>query len=191
MAINPFDSCEVMGGTQDNGTWSNTNNCTRDTFNQVIYGDGGNAVYDATQPDLACERVHERCGDSNFRNGDPERWVVSTAPIRRSGEGPAFYWPQVGDPNPTPGTHPIYSGARHVWRTLAFGGGTARHRPAAHDPEHRHHGGELSGVRHRRHAVRLWRLPADGRAVLRRVGAHPDPPVVHQPAGRPSRDVLR
>ena len=50
---------------------------------------------------------------------------ISTAPIRRSGEGPAFYWPQVGDPNPTAGTHPIYSGARHVWRTLAFGGGTA------------------------------------------------------------------
>ena len=125
VAINPFDSCEVMGGTQDNGTWSNTNNCKRDTFNQVIYGDGGNAVYDATQPTWRANEFTSGAGDSNFRNGDPERWVVSTAPIRRSGEGPAFYWPQVGDPNPTPGTHPIYSGARHVWRTLAFGGGTA------------------------------------------------------------------
>ena len=125
VAINPFDSCEVMGGTQDNGTWSNTNNCKRDTFNQVIYGDGGNALYDATQPTWRANEFTSGAGDSNFRNGDPERWVVSTAPVRRSGEGPAFYWPQVGDPNPTPGTHPIYSGARHVWRTLAFGGGTA------------------------------------------------------------------
>jgi len=125
VAINPFDSCEVMGGTQDNGTWSNTNNCKRDTFNQVIYGDGGNAVYDATMPTWRANEFTSGAGDSNFRNGDPEQWVVSTAPIRRSGEGPAFYWPQVGDPNPTAGSHPIYSGARHVWRTLAFGGGTA------------------------------------------------------------------
>jgi hypothetical protein len=34
-----------------------------------------------------------------------------------------FYWPQIGDPNPSPGTHPIYSGAQHVWRTWAFGAG--------------------------------------------------------------------
>jgi hypothetical protein len=125
VAINPFLSCEVMGGTQDNGTWSNNNGCDRNTFNQVIYGDGGNAVYDATNPTWRANEFTSGAGDSNFRNGDPERWVVSTAPIRRSGEGPAFYWPQVGDPNPTSGTHPIYSGARHVWRTLAFGGGTA------------------------------------------------------------------
>jgi hypothetical protein len=125
VAINPAQSCEVMGGTQDNGTWSNTNNCDRSTFNQVIYGDGGNAVYDGTEPTWRANEFTSGAGDSNFRNGDPERWVVATAPIRRSGEGPAFYWPQVGDPNPTPGTHPIYSGARHVWRTLAFGGGTA------------------------------------------------------------------
>ena len=125
VAINPANSCEVMGGTQDNGTWSNTNNCKRDTFNQVIYGDGGNAVYDGTEPTWRANEFTSGAGDSNFRNGDPERWVVATAPIRRSGEGPAFYWPQVADPNPAPGTHPIYSGARHVWRTLAFGGGTA------------------------------------------------------------------
>lgn len=125
VAINPAQSCEVMGGTQDNGTWSNINNCDRNTFFQVIYGDGGNAVYDATNAAWRANEFTSGAGDSNFRNGDPERWVVSTAPIRRSGEGPAFYWPQVSDPNPTAGTHPIYSGARHVWRTLAFGGGTA------------------------------------------------------------------
>ncbi len=125
VAINPSLGCEVMGGTQDNGTWSNNNGCDRNTFNQIIYGDGGNAVYDATQPTWRANEFTSGAGDSNFRNGDPENWVVATAPIRRSGEGPAFYWPQVGDPNPTPGTHPIYSGARHVWRTLAFGGGTA------------------------------------------------------------------
>ena len=121
-------------------------------------------------------------GDSNFRNGDPERWVVSTAPIRRSGEGPAFYWPQVGDPNPTPGTHPIYSGARHVWRTLAFGGGTANQAgPQPTTPDIAVHGEPLPGVRHGQHHARLWRLPADGRSVSATRWPAPGPDV-HQPA---------
>jgi hypothetical protein len=124
VTINPGDSCEVMGGTQDNGTWSNINHCDRNTFHQIIYGDGGNAVYDATEPTWRANEFTSGFGDSNFRNGDPEKWVIATAPVTRSGEGPAFYWPQVGDPNPTPGTHPIYEGAKHVWRSLAFGAGT-------------------------------------------------------------------
>ena len=126
VAINPFLSCEVMGGTQDNGTWSNINGCDRNTFSQVIYGDGGNAVYDSATPGWRANEFTSGFGDSNFRNGDPERWVIATAPITRSGEGPAFYWPQIGDPNPVPGTHPIYSGAKHVWRSWAFGAGTPR-----------------------------------------------------------------
>jgi hypothetical protein len=125
VAINPANSCEVMGGTQDNGTWSNNNGCSRDTFNQVIYGDGGNAVYDATNPTWRANEFTGGLGDSNFRNGDPERWVIATAPLVNSGEPFAFYWPQIGDPNPLPGTHPIYQGGKHVWRSWAFGAGTA------------------------------------------------------------------
>jgi hypothetical protein len=123
VAINPSDSAEIMGGTQDNGTWSNPGNLNRNTFTQVIYGDGGNAGYDATNPTWRFNEFTSGFSDSNFRNGDPERWVVTSAPIVNSGEGPAFYWPQIGDPNPVPGTHPIYSGAKHVWRTWAFGAG--------------------------------------------------------------------
>ena len=124
VAINPAMSCEVMGGTQDNGTWSNNNGCSRDVFNQVIYGDGGNAVYDATEPTWRANEFTSGFGDSNFRNGDPERWVITTAPMVNSGEPFAFYWPQIGDPNPQPGTHPIYNGGAHVWRSWAFGAGT-------------------------------------------------------------------
>jgi hypothetical protein len=65
VAINPADSCEVMGGTQDKCTWSNTNNCKRDTFNQVIYGDGGNAVYDGTEPTWRANEFTGGFGDSN------------------------------------------------------------------------------------------------------------------------------
>jgi hypothetical protein len=124
VAINPAVPCEVMGGTQDNGTWSNLG-CSRNTWPQIIYGDGGNAVYDGTNPTWRANEFTSGFGDSNFDNGDPTQWVISTAPVTRSGEGPAFYWPQIGDPNPTPGAHPIYQGAKHVWRSLAFGAGTA------------------------------------------------------------------
>jgi hypothetical protein len=123
VAINPFNANEVMGGTQDNGTWSNIGGA-RNIWPQVIYGDGGNAGYDASNPTWRFNEFTSGFSDSNFRNGDPERWVVTSAPVTRSGEGPAFYWPQISDPNPAPDTHPIYSGAKHVWRTWAFGAGT-------------------------------------------------------------------
>ena len=125
VSINPSKSCEVMAGTQDNSTWSNLNDCNRNTWPQIIYGDGGNAGYDATEPTWRFNEFTGGFSDSNFKNGDPERWVISSAPIVNSGENPAFYWPQVSDPNPVLGTHPIFSGARHVWRTLAFGAGHA------------------------------------------------------------------
>ena len=127
VAINPADGCEVMAGTQDNGTWSNLNNCDKHTWPQIIYGDGGNAGYDATNATWRFNEFTSGFSDSNFDNGDPEQWVITSAPVTRSGEGPAFYWPQISDPNPVSFggnvTHPIYSGARHVWRTWAFGAG--------------------------------------------------------------------
>jgi hypothetical protein len=122
VAINPSNSREVMGGTQDNGTWSNVDHASRETFEQVIYGDGGNAGYDGA----TSWRFNEFTGgfsDSNFRNGDPERWVITSAPLVNSGETFSFYWPQIADPNPVAGAHPIFSGGQHVWRTWAFGAG--------------------------------------------------------------------
>ena len=138
VAINPSNSREVMGGTQDNGTWSNLDHSDRNTFTQVIYGDGGNAGYDGTNPTWRFNAFTSGFSDSNFRNGDPEKWVISSAPVTRSGEGPSFYWPQVADPNPVSFnghvTHPIYSGAKHVWRTWAFGAGTPRAVPQDTEP---------------------------------------------------------
>jgi len=135
VAINPSDSSEVMGGTQDNGTWSNPGKLDRKTFTQLIYGDGGNAGYDGTMPTWRFNQFTSGFSDSNFRNGDPEKWVISSAPIVNSGESVAFYWPQISDPNPVPGTHPIFSGAKHVWRTWAFGAGRAGQVPQDTTPD--------------------------------------------------------
>ena len=35
--------------------------------------------------------------------------------------------PQVADPNPPTGAHPIFSGLQHVWRSWAFGAGDPSH----------------------------------------------------------------
>jgi hypothetical protein len=134
VAINPGNDCEVTGGTQDNGTWSNVG-CNNDNWTQVIYGDGGNAGYDSTNPGWRFNEFTGGFSDSNFHaNGDPTKWVITSAPIVRSGEGAAFYWPQIADPNPPTGAHPIFSGAKHVWRTWAFGAGVAGHVPQDTSP---------------------------------------------------------
>src|SRR5262249_44701267 len=138
VAINPFDSCNVLGGTQDNGTWSNIDGCNNKTWSQVIYGDGGNAGFDATTPGWMFNEFTGGFSDSNFAGGDPEKWVITSAPVARATEngiGAAFYWPQIADPNPAPGTHPIYSGARDVWRTWAFGAGHAGNVPQDTTPD--------------------------------------------------------
>ncbi len=125
VAINPASTCQILGGTQDNGTWSNLNSCNNTTFSQVIYGDGGNAGFDATNPSWMFNEFTGGFSDSNFENGDPQKWVITSGPIVASGEAVAFYWPQIADPNPPDGAHPIFSGAQHVWRTWAFGAGTS------------------------------------------------------------------
>jgi len=125
VAIDPFSTCAVLGGTQDNGTWSTGPNCDQNNFTQVIYGDGGDAFFDSTHPNWMGNGFTSGAGDVNFENGDPTKWVISTGNIRGggSGETATFYWPQIADPNPPAGTHPIFQGFQHVWRSWAFGAG--------------------------------------------------------------------
>jgi hypothetical protein len=124
VAINPSNPAEVQGGTQDNGTWSNNNpQNSQNTWPQNIYGDGGNAGYDGTNSTWRFNEFTAAFTDANFENGDPTKWVIISAPLVNSGEAVGFYWPEVGDPNPPTGAHPIFSGLQHVWRSWAFGAG--------------------------------------------------------------------
>ena len=147
VAVNPGNPCQVLGGTQDNGTWSNLSQCNNNTFNQVIYGDGGNAVFDASQPTWMANEFTSAFGDSNFENGDPTKWVIATAPIVNSHEAVGFYWPQIGDPNPLAGHAPDL---QRCAARLAHLGVRRRHawpRTAGHDPRHLGLRDELSRVR--------------------------------------------
>ena len=128
VAIDPFNPNEILGGTQDNGTWSNLGNGTN-TFTQVNYGDGGNAAFDPTHPGWMANEFTQAFADASFENGKQGLWVFTTTPVVRSLEAIGFYWPQISDPNPLAGTHPIYEGAQHVWRSWAFGAGTPHQVP--------------------------------------------------------------
>ena len=162
VAINPAQSCEVQGGTQDNGTWSNPG-CDTNTSSQIIYGDGGNSGYDGTNPTWRFNQFTSAFSDSNFENGDPTKWVISSAPIVNSGEAVGFYFPQVADPNPPTGAHPIFAGAQHVWRTWAFGAGTPGAVPQDKNPNIAFYEANCPGVHGLRRPAELRRLPAHGR----------------------------
>jgi hypothetical protein len=124
VAINPSNPREVQGGTQDNGTWSNNNpEGSRVNWPQNIYGDGGNSGYDGTNATWRFNEFTSGFSDANFQNGAPTKWVIISAPLVNSGEAFSFYWPQIADPNPPTGAHPIFSGGQHVWRSWAFGAG--------------------------------------------------------------------
>src|SRR5919197_1415864 len=124
VAINPSNPCEVQGGTQENGTWSNNDpECDRNNWPQNIYGDGGNSGYDGANPAWRFNQFTFGQTDANFENGAATKWVIISAPLVNSGEAVAFYWPEISDPNPPSGAHPIFSGLQHVWRSWAFGAG--------------------------------------------------------------------
>jgi hypothetical protein len=124
VAINPSNPAEVQGGTQDNGTWSNNDPVgDQNNWPQNIYGDGGNSGYDGTNPTWRFNEFTSAFTDANFENGAATKWVIISAPLVNSGEAVGFYWPEIGDPNPPTGAHPIFSGLQHVWRSWAFGAG--------------------------------------------------------------------
>jgi hypothetical protein len=122
VSVNPFDSSNLMGGTQDNGTFQTTGSTT--VWPQAIYGDGGQSGFNAANPALRFNSFTGQFNDVNFRNGDPTKWVIATGAIVSSDEGSYFYAPIIPDPNPArAGT--IFQGSNSVWRTQDWAGNQA------------------------------------------------------------------
>jgi hypothetical protein len=120
LSVNPLDSSNVMGGTQDNGTWNGNTGST--SWSQTIYGDGGQSGFDVSDG-ARFTNFFSPYSDENFENGDPTAWViVSGNYFDASGnpkENSAFYLPEIADPVVS-GTQ--FTGLQHVWRTLDNGG---------------------------------------------------------------------
>lgn len=121
VSINPLNPTgEIMGGTQDNGTWHYVG--SSHTWYQTIYGDGGQSGFDPATQGVMFNEFTSSATDSNFRDGLQTAWVVVSGPLANSGEAAPFYSAILQDPVVS-GTR--FFGMNHVWRTLDNGGNQA------------------------------------------------------------------
>jgi hypothetical protein len=112
----------LQGGTQDNGTFQYYGSA--DVWPQEIYGDGGQSGFMITNDKLRFNTFTGQANDANFRDGDPTKWVIISAPILSSPEGAYFYPPIIADPN-SAAAGSIFQGSFSVWRTQDWGGNQA------------------------------------------------------------------
>ncbi|HEY6399272.1 MAG TPA: hypothetical protein VIX82_17650 [Solirubrobacteraceae bacterium] len=120
VSLNPANpGGDVLGGTQDNGTWSYTGS---PTWFESVGGDGGQS---ATVPGTNI-RVHTYFGpttDVNFHNTNVNTWDYIAKPMDDASaagrESFSFYVPMIADPRKS-GT--LYMGGNYIWRTTDNGG---------------------------------------------------------------------
>ena len=112
----------LQGGTQDNGTFQY--NGSRVVWPQEIYGDGGQSGFNVGNDALRFNTFTGQANDANFRDGDPTKWVIISAPILTSPEGSFFYPPIIADPHAAMAGS-IFQGSFSVWRTQDWGGNQA------------------------------------------------------------------
>jgi hypothetical protein len=97
VSVNPSNANNLMGGTQDNGTFEKPTNSTT-VWPQKIYGDGGQSGFNVGNPALRFNSFFSNFHDVNFRSGDPLKWVIASGPSVASGEGSQFYSPILAYP---------------------------------------------------------------------------------------------
>ncbi len=120
LSINPKKpTAELMGGTQDNGTfrYQGTN-----VWPQVIGGDGGQSGFNASNPNTRFHTYYAPQIDVNFRATNSLGWDwVSDRLFAAPAEGWSFYVPIIADPTVAKaGT--MFVGLQGIWRTTDNGG---------------------------------------------------------------------
>jgi hypothetical protein len=116
LSVNPADSKDVQGGTQDNGTFESRHSNPK-RWPQTIFGDGGLSGFDATDRHFRFHTYFAQQVDVNFRDGRAPNWDWISDPL--FAESALFYFPIITDPT-VHGT--MFAGLTHVWRTLDNGG---------------------------------------------------------------------
>jgi hypothetical protein len=119
LSVNPANSKDVQGGTQDNGTFETTGSSV--VWPQTIFGDGGLSGFDATNPDFRFHTYFNPQVEVNFNDGGPPNWDWIADPFNSAAtrEPGLFYIPIIADPT----VHgSLFVGLLHVWRTTDDGG---------------------------------------------------------------------
>ena len=118
IAVNPQQPLtDIIGGSQDNGTWSYSTKPTN--WFESVGGDGGQSAIDVGNPNIRMHTYYGPNGDVNFKGTDPTGWDAFSDPLVASKEAASFYIPLIADPKIS-GT--MYAGLEHIWRTVDSGG---------------------------------------------------------------------
>jgi hypothetical protein len=117
LSVNPKDpEHSLLGGTQDNGTWSFGGN---PAWYESVGGDGGQSGFDAENPDIRYHNYYDATPEVNFHGDDPTTWLAIYDTLQSVDEARSFYTPFIADP--VNGGR-AYTGLQHVWRTDDHGG---------------------------------------------------------------------
>jgi len=121
LSINPKKPTgELLGGTQDNGTWKYEGNSY--LWLETMGGDGGQSGFNAANPTIRFHTYYLPQIDVNFKGTDPLGWDWVSDPLFASpSEGAEFYIPIIADPNPAKAGS-MFAGLQGVWRTRDNGG---------------------------------------------------------------------
>jgi hypothetical protein len=120
LSVNPQDSKNIQGGTQDNGTFETSGSAV--VWPQTIFGDGGLSGFDPTDKSFRFHTYYDAQVDVNFQNGKDSAWdwIADSFFIPPGNtESRLFYFPIISDPS-VHGT--MFAGLTHVWRTKDDGG---------------------------------------------------------------------
>ncbi len=115
--VNPLN--DLLGGTQDNGTFSYTGS---PTWLESVGGDGGQSGFDAVTPATRYHNYYDATPEVNFHGNDPKEWLTIYDPLQKTNEQRSFYVPFEADPS-VGGR--AFIGLEHVWRTDDNGGNPA------------------------------------------------------------------
>ncbi len=110
---------DLLGGTQDNGTFSYTGS---PQWLESVGGDGGQSGYDPVSSSTRYHNYYDATPEVNFNGNDPKQWLAIYDPLQSTGEARSFYVPFVADPN-IGGR--AFIGLEHIWRTDDNGGDPA------------------------------------------------------------------
>jgi hypothetical protein len=117
IAVNAQDPRnDVIGGTQDNGTWAYDK--TKHSWFESVGGDGGPPAISPVDG-IRIHLYYSPAPDVNFHVNNPLTWDWIGDPLQLSGEAASFYVPLIADPKAA-GT--FFIGLQHVWRTTDNGG---------------------------------------------------------------------
>jgi hypothetical protein len=110
---------ELMGGTQDNGTWSFKGS---PAWFESVGGDGGQSGFNAANPTVRFHNYFDATPEVNFHGDDPKSWLNIYDPLQESAEARSFYTPFITDPKVA---GRLFTGLEHVWRAENNGGNEA------------------------------------------------------------------